>query len=269
MISQSHSKHFGYRLLILAGVFLLLSFTHTSQAAVESVQIRMTADLGGSYPILWEVPADKVFILEHVAFSDYWDAVAADKSLNIRHAGNSVGGQIWTTTLNYSSNFNTLFRPLKLPAGSAISAPYLDNGSLIVFVYGLLVDVSDLYASVPVEQQPTAEHQVPEGELAGSFRLASPRPVDIDAETSTDLESWQADDSVAVTPATDRRTLNYSLPLGNLDNPLFVRFSARALVRDEYLPRFRFLIPLPFDEDNGAVLSPFVAPDPVPLPEKG
>jgi len=244
----------------LLALFALVSIPSISPAAVQAIQIRLS---GASGDTSYTVPAGKVFILEHVAFAQYWADQSEQRRLFLRHGGTSSAGTIWTSDLFYGSDFNTLFRPLKMPAGVAISVPVSD-ALFRVYLYGLLVDEADLYASVPVEAD-TSEIAEVSGDrtLEGTLTMDSPRPVAIEAQSSNGLGTFSTDPQVEISATSSPAQKRFSAPLPALEDPLFLRFSARALVRDEYPQRVFGLFDIdplngttPHAIPNGIVESP-------------
>jgi hypothetical protein len=246
--------------LLLLGMVIGCACIPSANAAVEAVRIWLVAATGQSVPISYAVPSGQVLILEHVVFADYWDHKGQPKEILLRNRGTSVGGLIADTHISYGGNFNTLFRPLKLPAGTGISLPNLGDGTYSVFLYGLLVDVEDLYASIPSQPRDLERTESASGtELAGTLELQSPRPATVRAETSDDMSTWDPAPDVEVTANADNRKRDFTIPLDGLTDRRFVRFSARALMREDY-PSYQFPGFLAEDAlaENGTVSTPFL-----------
>ena len=195
-------------------------------AAVEAVQIRIQ---GGNGKTIYAVPAGKVLVIEHIMFSDRWDLHDEEKRVVIRHGGANTTGTVWNTTQKYSSNWNQLMRPLRLPAGKAIACPYLDDSLYMIFLYGKLVDEGDLFAAIDTEIKDVGTKV--EGNtktLLGTVDLASKRPAQIKLEESSDLKTWDALDDV---PQITNQSLAF---MASSEKPkLFVRAKARALPEEE------------------------------------
>ena len=252
-VNPTYSRR--WQSIIAVSTLCCLGFCLRLDAAVQAVQIRLTANTGSTIPIIYEVPAGKVLVVEHVIFPQYWDDHAQPKSITIRHGGASTAGTIWDTQVTYSANFNTLFRPLKLPAGTAIAAPYLGNSSYLLFLYGLLVDEADLYASVPASLKQLQHHNNGGTEvIEGTLELSSARPAAIRSRQSDDLKTWQdaPDVTIGRGATTRQRDFSYDVPIGK--DRYFMELSAHALLRDDYPYIARgFLIAA-----NGTVSTPFL-----------
>jgi len=211
----------------------------SANAEVEAIQIRIKA---GGDQIVYSVPPGKVLILEHIIFTDYWDNQNEDKKIVIRHGGANTTGPVWNTTKSYSANWNQLMRPLRIPSGKAIAAPYLDNGSLIIFLYGKLADEGDLFAKVDTNIKGTATKVDGETKtLVGTVELASNRPSQVKLEQSSDLRNWNTLDPV------NQVTTNSLAFLASSEKPRqFIRASARALPEEEILQQqLQFILPAP------------------------
>lgn len=226
-------------------------------ASVEAFKLVLAANYSSiSTPSVYVVPSGKVLILEHIAFPDYWDNRGQAKSIKLRHGGGSIGGMVWDTEISYTANFNTLFRPLKLPTNTALAAPSLGDSLFLIMFYGLLVDEADLYASVPVQLKNIYVDSNSSGEsLEATLELGSTRPAAIEGSHSDDLVIWQETPLTAIRALSNERRLSFML--SGVTDPLFLRFSAHALLREDYPSYFRQIILSPL---NGTVAPPFLTP---------
>jgi hypothetical protein len=148
------------------------------------------------------------------------------------HSTNPVGS-IWQTTVRYSLAYNTLARPLRVPATKAVTITQYDNSFFRCWLYGLLVDLEDLYAAVPATIQDVQGATLPNGDtlLQGTISLASSRPAAVRVMGSDDLENWQPESGAQVantgSPAT--KTLLFD----SQEPKRFLRAEARALPKNE------------------------------------
>ena len=178
---------------------------------------------------MYAVPAGKVLVIEHIMFSDRWDHYDEEKRVVIRHGGANITGMVWNTTQKYSSNWNQLMRPLRLPAGKVIAAPYLDDLSYMIFLYGKLVDDGDLFAAIDTKIKDVGTKVDGNTKiLLGTVDLASKRPAQINLEQSSNLKTWDALDDI---PQVTNQPLGFIV---SSEKPkLFVRAKARALPEEE------------------------------------
>jgi hypothetical protein len=125
------------RVSFLAYAVLSLALLTPTVASAEStaVQIRLHGDSGGRYI----VPPGKVLLVEHIEFCDYWVSQTDPLIVYIEHSTNPTGS-VWSSSINYFSAHNYLPRPLRIPAGAAISMPNFGNLLYKTFVYGILMD---------------------------------------------------------------------------------------------------------------------------------
>jgi hypothetical protein len=173
-------------------------------------------------------PPGKVFILEHVGFNDPW---ASPRQITVFNTFfTPAGGTSTATTLVYPANFNTLTRPLKV-IGSTMSIQCDDRSApnQWVILYGLLVDVADLYAGISSEIEGFAKAGA--GPATGEIHLSSSRPSLVSVQQSTDLAAWSPSGAVvssSKSPAV--KDFEFSPPPG--DPKRFFRAAARARETD-------------------------------------
>ena len=189
-------------------------------AEVEVKIIKLSCVLSEA---IYAVPAGKVFIVEHVVFSDYWNDSSELKQLQIRPYS-SIAGSMWQTTLTYNAVFTTLPRPLKMPAGSTIGVFIKDDSALKVYIYGLLVDAADIYAAIPSRIDNVA--LASSSSLSGEVVLASPRPSIVKIQKSTDLQQWSTDPAVRVSSTSAPAVKDIEVDISGTKG--FLRSSARA-----------------------------------------
>ena len=123
-------------MLLLAGV---------AKAASEVVQIRLSGD---STQVQYKVPTGKVLIVEHIDFCDYWVGQADPLEVWISHSTNP-SGSVWSSNLTFVNAHNYLLRPLRLPAGAAITMPYFGSVLFKTFLYGVLIDAPSQIITAP------------------------------------------------------------------------------------------------------------------------
>jgi len=122
--------------LALAALFITIVAPSMATAASVAVQIRLSADSGLTQYI---VPSGKVLLVEHIEFCDYWVSQTEPTQVFLQHSTNP-SGSVWSSTLTYYSAHNYLPRPLRIPAGAAITVPYYGNLLYKAFIYGVLMD---------------------------------------------------------------------------------------------------------------------------------
>jgi hypothetical protein len=192
--------------LLLAASLVIPSIT---RAAVKATGIYLSSTTT-SYRYV--VPEGKVLILEHVAFCDTW--TGKPMALRIQFSINPVG-PVWTTTMTYSQNWNSLLRPIRIPAGKAAAIDTSYGGNYLCFLYGLLVDEADLYAGVPAAIQGVQVAGSPDGQLVtGHIELQSPQPSHVVVQQTENMNQWQ--NAFATVQATDlspaQKTFSVNLP---------------------------------------------------------
>lgn len=224
-----------------ACLFLLGASAVTSFAEVEAVQIRIQASSGDT---IYEVPPGKVLIVEHICFVDYWDHQNEPKRIFLRHGGAGAAGLAWSTTQTYTSSWNQLLRPLRLPAGTGLSCPVLGDGAFQICIYGRLADEGDLFAAVggrikDIEMSEQGTDRI----LQARVELDSPRPSHVQVEKSGDLVTW-TDAPGAEATRTAPGELEITLPVAESEDKQFARVVARALPEEADEPRpLRILFP--------------------------
>ncbi len=194
--------------LVLAGSMLFPASTH---AAVTAIGIYLTSNSTG---YRYVVPEGKVLILEHVAFCDTW--TGKSMALRIQFSINPVG-PVWTTTITYSQNWNSLLRPIRIPAGKAAAIDLSYGASYQCFLYGLLIDQADLYAGVPASIQGLQVAGGPDGQqVTGHVELQSPQPSQVVVQQTEDLDQWK--NALATIQGSDlspaQKTFSLNLPSG-------------------------------------------------------
>ena len=194
--------------LLLAGSVLFPAATH---ATVTAIGIYLTSNSTG---YRYVVPEGKVLILEHVAFCDTW--TGKPLALRIQFSINPVG-PVWTTTITYSENWNSLLRPIRIPAGKAAAIDLSYGSSFQCFLYGLLVDQADLYAGVPASIQGLQVAGSPDGQqVTGHVELQSPQPSQVIVQQTENFDQWK--NTLAKTEGTDQspaqKTFSLTVPSG-------------------------------------------------------
>ena len=176
--------------LALSAISLLFLAT-SSHAVVDGFAKTLTSG-SASYT----VPAGKVVILQQVQLPS--SASGSSSLITIQDASNGQSTAVFVPGAN--TNIYRFATPLHLPAGTVIGGPTgSGNGGL----YGLLVDVADMYLFVSVSSTIT-NVQFANNMLTGELRVASTVPVTIRFQSSTDLVNWNYDVAVALRPGTDR-----------------------------------------------------------------
>lgn len=157
--------------------------------------------LGSGFPT-YTVPSGKVVILQQVQLPS--SATGTSASIIIQDAANGQNTAVFTPGAN--TNIYRFATPLHLPAGTVISGP-TGNGN--VGLYGLLVDVADMYLFVGVSS--SFNHvQVANHMLSGELRVSTTEPVKIRFQSSTNLIDWNYDVAVSLRPGADKSRYRFA-----------------------------------------------------------
>ena len=213
----------GVRLAVLV-LASLLALEQPGFAKVTATTVRLYMQTLDPSNLAYEVPKGKVFILEHVGFSTSWT-----QSRQIRIVPPKGTDFASTIALTFSDSFNTLDRPLKLPAGTKVaSVNSMTNEECILF--GVLADDTDLYAAIGSE---LSNPSLAGGSLYADLVLESPRPAIVTAESSVQLDPSDWREEVGAVTATTERTVRRVRVDAGASRSKFVRASARARQADD------------------------------------
>ena len=168
----------------------------SSFGAVEATLFHITTNE------TFTVPAGKVLIVENY--------MRAGTSFDLRH-------RIEKGTNSFILNFDDgrefgVKLPVKIPEGWTFRGIANDLGEgTDVWVFGLLVSPSDLFASM----QHRIDQIAVNGGLASlGIQMASPRPVRINVEKSPEADTgWHAADNAVVTPTADKSRYVATVPV--------------------------------------------------------
>jgi hypothetical protein len=213
----------GVRVAVLLGASLF-ALQQPGFAAVTAETVRLYMQTMDPSNLTYRVPKGKVFILQHVGFSTSW---TQSRVLHIVPPGGTKFAS--TVELTFGKSFNTLDRPLKLPAETAVlSVNSMTNEECILF--GVLADDTDLYAAIGSELN---NPRLAEGFLCADLVLDSPRPALVTAESTVQLHpsSWR-EERGALTATADRRIHEVRIDPG-VSGTKFLRASARARQADD------------------------------------
>ena len=159
------------------------------------------------------VPTGKVLIIESTTY--------LSPALRLQKATNSFD-------LNGDGDGALRLRlPLKVPEGWTLQAVDTGFESTDVWIFGLLVAPSDLFASL--------RHRIDAIDVSGatallSIQTASPRPALINVEKSPEADKgWHAAENAVVTPTTNKTSYVASVPIEG--DKEFFRTKARPRVR--------------------------------------
>jgi hypothetical protein len=175
---------------------VLLCLVHPAKAVINGFALELY-NTGST--ATYTVPAGKVLILQQVSLPQG----AANPSKIV------VGGADVTIP---GANTNGIYRfqtPIYVPAGSAVSEPYVTTGTGI---YGLLVDATDmpLFAGAGAS---LGSVTIAANTMTGVIQLPTSDPVVVRFQSSTDLVNWAYDSSVLVQPGPDKTKLQFTVPV--------------------------------------------------------
>lgn len=211
--------------LFCAGILL------TYPAAAEVVPVTILTGRGtGSpegAPSSYTVPLGKVLIVEAVQYVPPSGTVPTDLVVQFNLTAHNFG-----TARNVFMLVGTWEEwkrfpfdpPMRLSAGDRLASNAI-NGYYLW--YGLLVDETDLFASLEVE---ILDARVESGKLIADTRVDSPRPRRITAETTDDLPAaggFLPDPSATAARGTSPSEDTIAVDLGP-GNQMFLRASATA-----------------------------------------
>ncbi len=119
-------------------------------------------------------------------------------------------------------NASTVSFPLMIPSGWRISC-----SSEYAYLFGRLVDGTDLYAAVPHQLKSGA---VKGGMLAMGMQLPTAAPVRVEVETADDPRGeWSPASNVVVSAGADTRARELTIPVDADDKQKFARTRVRRM----------------------------------------
>ena len=188
-------------------VLIWLATSLHSFGAVEATLFHISTNA------TFTVPTGKVLIIESTTY--------LSPALRLQKATNSFD-------LNGDGDGALRLRlPLKVPEGWTIQAVVEFGESTDVWIFGLLVSPSDLFAS--------AKHRIDQIGVNGGMaslgvQMASPRPAQISVEKSSETgQGWQAAENAVVSPTSDKSRYVATVPVAG--DKGFIRTKARPRVR--------------------------------------
>jgi len=188
-------------------VLIWLATSLHSFGAVEATLFHISTNA------TFTVPTGKVLIIESTTY--------LSPALRLQKATNSFD-------LNGDGDGALRLRlPLKVPEGWTLQAVDTGFESTDVWIFGLLVAPSDLFASL--------RHRIDAIDVSGatallSIQTASPRPALINVEKSPEADKgWHAAENAVVTPTTNKTSYVASVPIEG--DKEFFRTKARPRVR--------------------------------------
>ena len=188
-------------------VLIWLATSLHSFGAVEATLFHISTNA------TFTVPTGKVLIIESTTY--------LSPALRLQKATNSFD-------LNGDGDGALRLRlPLKVPEGWTLQAVDTGFESTDVWIFGLLVAPSDLFASL--------RHRIDAIDVNGATALlgiqtASPRPALINVEKSPEADKgWHAAENAVVTPTTNKTSYVASVPIEG--DKEFFRTKARPRVR--------------------------------------
>lgn len=188
-------------------VLVWLATSLHSFGAVEAILFHISTNA------TFTVPTGKVLIIESTTY--------LSPALRLQKATNSFD-------LNGDGDGALRLRlPLKVPEGWTLQAVDTGFESTDVWIFGLLVAPSDLFASL--------RHRIDAIDVNGATALlgiqtASPRPALINVEKSAAVDKgWQPAENAVVTPTTNKTSYVATVPIEG--DKEFFRTKARPRVR--------------------------------------
>ncbi len=173
---------------------LLMIFPLISTGAIEPIMFNLTG--GTSYT----VPTGKVLLVEHVSLSsDYSTTFALIFEISEKS---------YRMTLSAETERHSFTRPIKVPEKTSITT---NVGSRTLSVFGLLVDASDLYASI---QSETENIICQNGFFSMEVLATSPRPAVLGVKGSDDLLAWHDVPDVEIAKA-NPNTYSVTVPISD------------------------------------------------------
>ena len=179
----------------------------TAHAEIQPVMFLITS--GGT---AYTVPANKILVIEAISLQGGTEG-SRDYA--------TIGSFVWYQETETSQSLPS---PIHLAGGNTVWAhdtpPFRQW-----FFSGLLVDLSDLYASITSEFESL---YATAGELHGVLRLGSSRPAQVKIEETTNLTSpeW-IEEPAALVARTSSDHRQFTLPLP-VENQQFLRAKVRA-----------------------------------------
>jgi len=187
------------KLLIAIGISLTV-LVSPALAVVDGFAVVLN-----SSSATYTVPAGKVLILQQVALPQ-----GAGVSPTLTVIGTTgPGGQVTLPGAN-TNGLYTFAKPLHLPATVQISGP---TGSGTVGLFGLLVDVSDMYLFTSVSSTFTNVN-LAGNMLTGELQVSTTQPVNIRFQSSTNLVDWNYDVAVVLHPGADKTLYTFAAAIG-------------------------------------------------------
>jgi len=188
-------------------VLIWLATSLHSFGAVEATLFHISTNA------TFTVPTGKVLIIESTTYLS--PALRLQKSANSFDLNGDGDGAL------------RLRLPLKVPEGWTLQAVDTGFESTDVWIFGLLVAPSDLFASL--------RHRIDAIDVSGatallSIQTASPRPALINVEKSPEADKgWHAAENAVVTPTTNKTSYVATVPIEG--DKEFFRTKARPRVR--------------------------------------
>lgn len=195
-----------------AAALVWLFASMPSFGAVESVLFHVTTNE------IFTVPAGKVLIIESLQTPNPFGASLDSQRLE-------KGTNSFTVRFD---NEGGVRLPIKIPEGWTLRG--IDEGlegATDVWVFGLLVSPSDLFAST---QHRIDSIAINGGMASLDIQTASPRPAQINVEKSSEADNgWQAAENAVVTPTADKSRYTATVPVEGSKG--FIRTKARPRER--------------------------------------
>ncbi len=205
---------------ILFAILVLGVTAGLAGAAVEPVIVTLYSQFGQPDLRSYTVPTGKVLVVNAV------NLVGTDKLILTPYPLDYVQE---IEDPDWQDQVTSFARPLYIPERWKVQVDTPGAGTPAARnearLFGVLADKEDIYASLEGEFE---SFRMAGGDLVGTLRLASARPVAVRFEGSDDLENWHPEDAARVLPTAQKGVYEYRIPYDG---------SAKRVYRGEAVPR--------------------------------
>jgi len=179
----------------IAPILLSLAFSTQAYGNIQALLLQVSTNT------TFTVPAGKVLVIQNLKLRN--------NSLVLKSGTNSLdigfddfpGGTTGAPPLAF---------PIRIPDGWTLSCTNPSNPSTTISVFALLIDTSDLYASI---QNKIDQISVQGSTVSLGIRTASARPARIAVERSSQLgQGWEVANDAAVYPTGDKTKYTATVP---------------------------------------------------------
>jgi len=173
-----------------------MGWQRAAHAEIEPVILQLFETTQASaIGVRYDIPDGKTLIIEHVSFEPNYAASSEDRIFEIWNGNRNL------YRLRSFSDRITFTRPLRIPDSRTFNVRNGNSPSVSfgMNVFGLLVDNEDLYAGDPKAEIELASADSSTGEVQGSVKLSTARPMKVRLQSSVDLENWNPATGIVVT----------------------------------------------------------------------